>query len=72
MNWLALQKATQVIGQFPSCRVTSRGLLGHGLQADRLQVARNQMAQTAGPARLIVQHLAEEHLRGAAKRQLAR
>ena len=55
----------------PAVCVAPAGLLGHRLQADRLQVARDAVVEAARRPRLVVQHLVQQHPRGAAERQLA-
>ncbi len=51
-------------------RVTARRGLGHRLEADRLQVARNLVVELARRPRLVVQHLEQQHLSVAAERPL--
>ena len=52
-------------------RVAPPRLLGHRLEADRLQVARDVVVERRGRPRLVVQHLVQQHPRRAAERQLA-
>src|SRR5436305_1887139 len=56
----AAQPAPQVVGQRPGGRVAPRRLLGHRLQADRLQVARNLAVDGPRPNRLRRAHLFEQ------------
>ena len=66
-----LQKPPQVVGQLPRRGVAPARLLGHRLQADRLQVAGDVVVEAPRAARLVVQHLVQQHPRRAAERQLA-
>src|ERR1043166_3716842 len=49
-----------------------RRLLGHGLQADRLQVTGNQVVHSAGRPGFVIENLVQKHPGIAPERKLAR
>ena len=65
------QVSPQVGGQLAGRGVPPGRLLGQGLQADGLQVARNAIVDPARRPGVLVQELMDDHHPGAAKRQLA-
>ena len=71
LDRLAGEEAAQVVGQLAGGRVAAGRRLGHRLQADRLQVARDLVVEPARRPRLVLQHLQQEHAAVAAERPLA-
>src|SRR5581483_11104960 len=70
-DWLMALIAAKIISQLAAACKASARLLGHGLQADRLQVARDAIIETAWWSRFIMQDLVQEHAGCPAERQLA-
>ena len=68
---LAGEIAPQVVGELPRGGVAAGGGLGHRLEADRLQVARDLVVEVARRPGLVLEHLEEEHPPVAAERALA-
>ena len=68
---LAAQVAPQVVGQLLRRGVAAGGRLGHRLQADRLQVARDLVVELPRRARLVLEDLEDQHPPVAPERALA-
>ena len=68
---LAAQEAPQVVGQLPRGGIAPGGRLGHRLQADRLQVARDLVVELPRRPRLVLEDLEDQHPAVAPERPLA-
>ena len=68
---LAVQEAPQVVGELLRGRIAAGGRLGHRLQADRLQVARDLVVELARRPRLVLEDLEDQHPPVAAERAFA-
>ncbi|HVC92132.1 MAG TPA: hypothetical protein VND64_00500 [Pirellulales bacterium] len=68
---IAAQKPPQVVTEIRRREVAPPRFLGHRLQANRLQIARDLVVQRARRARFVVEHLVQQHSTAAAERKLA-
>ena len=68
---LPAQESSQVGGQLAGRGVSAGRLLGEGLQADGLQIARDAIVDAARRPGVLVQELVDDHHPGPAERQLA-